>query len=125
MQPLSHSTLFRLLDACKMRERKTICGLDSSSVDGNGEFDTFEHLVKELQLSINEEKNLLQIIKLSRNYLKFEYRQSVSQDDSNCATHCRIPALSHSTEKDLKSSCKHSKYYMSYIKLLYFIEWSI
>ncbi|CAF2911482.1 unnamed protein product [Rotaria sp. Silwood2] len=93
-----------------------MCGLDSFSVDGNAGFDTLQRLVKELQVSNSEEKNLLQLIKLSCNYLKFEYQQNVSQDDTDCATHCRSFALSHPFEKDLKSNCNHSKHYMSCIK---------
>jgi len=115
-QPLSRSTVLRVLDACKMREKKTMCGLDSFSVDGNTGFDTLQRLVKELRIEDAEEKNLLQLIKLSRNYLKFEYGQNVSKDDTNCATHCRIFALSHPLEKKLKRSCKHSKHSMSCIK---------
>ena len=99
-----------------MREKKTMCGLDSFSVDGNAGFDTLQRLVKELQVNNFEEKNLLQLIKLSRNYLKFEYRQNVSQDNTDCATHCRIFALSYPLEEDLRSSCNHSKHYMSCIK---------
>ena len=72
-QPLSRSTVLRLLGACRMREKKTMCGLDSFSVDGNAGFHTLQRLVKELQVNNFEEKNLLQLIKLSRNYLKFEY----------------------------------------------------
>ncbi|CAF4535520.1 unnamed protein product [Rotaria sp. Silwood2] len=115
-QPLSRSTVFRLLDACKMRGKKTMSGLDSFSVDGNAGFDILQRLVKELQVNNTEEKNLLQLIKLSRNYLKFGYRQNVSQDDTDCATHCRLFALSDPLEKDLKSNCNHSKHYMSCIK---------
>jgi len=99
-----------------MREKKTMCGLDSFSVDGNSGFDTPQHLVKELQVDNTEEKNLLQLIKLSRNYLKFEYGQNVSKDDTDCATHCRSFALSHPQEKNLASSCNHSKHFMSCIK---------
>ena len=87
-QPLSRSTVFRLLGACKMREKTTMCGLDSFSVDGNVGFDTLQRLVKDLQVNHVEEKSLLQLIKLSRNYLKFEYLQNVSQDNTDCATHC-------------------------------------
>jgi hypothetical protein len=98
-QPLSHSTVFRLLGVCKMQEKKTMCGLDSFSVDGNIGFDILQSLVKDLQVDKDEEKNLSQLIHLSRNYLKFEYQQNVTQDDTNCATHCRLFSLSHPLEK--------------------------
>ena len=116
VQPLSRSTIFRLLGACKMQEKKTMCGLDSFSVDGNAGFDTLQRLVNELQVNYTEEKNLLQLIKLSRNYLKFEYRQNVSQDDTDCATHCRLFALSYSLDENFKSSCNHSTHSMSCVK---------
>ena len=96
--------------------KKTMCGLDSFSVDGNAGFDTLQRLVNELQVNYTEEKNLLQLIKLSRNYLKFEYRQNVSQDDTDCATHCRLFALSYSLDENFKSSCNHSTHSMSCVK---------
>ena len=74
-QPISRSTVFRLLNVCKMRKKKTMCGLDSFAVDGNAGFDTLQCLVKEFRLDSIEEKNLLQLIKLGRNYLKIEYKQ--------------------------------------------------
>ncbi|CAF1547066.1 unnamed protein product [Adineta ricciae] len=99
-EPLSRSTVLRVLSACKMRQKKTLCGLDSFAVDGNAGFDTLERL----------------LIKLSRTYLKFEYGQNVNQDDTDCATHCRLFAFSSSIEENLKRSCKHSRHYMSCIK---------
>ena len=55
-------------------------------MDGNAGFDTLQQLVNRLKIDIFEEKKLSQLIKLSRHYSKFEYRQNVSQDDTNCAT---------------------------------------
>jgi hypothetical protein len=116
VQPLSRSTVFRLLGACKMREKKTMCGLDSFSVDGNVGFDTLQRLIKDLRVDSTEEKNLLQLIKLGRNYLKLEYGQNVSQDDTDCATHCRAFALSDPLEKNLKRSCNHLEHRMACLK---------
>ena len=96
--------------------KKTMCGLDSFSVDGNTGFDSLERLLKELRIANAEEKTLLQLIKLSRTYLKFEYVQNVNQDDTNCAKHCRIFALSHPVDENLKRSCNHSQRFMSCIK---------
>ena len=76
-QTLNRSTELCLLGACKMGEKKIVCGLDSFSVDGNATFDTFQRLVKELQMNNVKEKELLKRIKLSRNCLKFEYRQII------------------------------------------------
>jgi hypothetical protein len=44
--PLSHSTVYRLLGVYKMQQKKTMCGLDNFAVN-------------DLQLSKNEEKNML------------------------------------------------------------------
>jgi hypothetical protein len=112
-QPLSRSTVLRLLGVCKMQQKKTMCGLDSFSVDGNVGFDILENLVKDLQLNKNQEKNMLQLIHLSRNYLKFEYQQNVNEDETNCATHCRLFALSHPTDKNFKASCNHIAHSMA------------
>ena len=43
-QPLSRSTVYRLLGVCKMQQKKTLCGLDSFAVDGNNGFDILENL---------------------------------------------------------------------------------
>ncbi|CAF1498775.1 unnamed protein product [Adineta steineri] len=115
-RPLSRSTVYRLLGTCKMQQKKTMCGLDSFAVDGNNGFDILENLVKDLEFSKNEEKNMLQLIHLSRNYLKFEYQQNVNDDDTNCATHCRLFALSYPTDKNFKSNCHHTDHAMSCIK---------
>lgn len=115
-QPLSRSTVLRLLNVCKMRQKKVMCGLDSFSVDGNTGFDTLEYLVKELKLNNIDEKNLLQLIKISRNYLKFEYQQNVTHDVTNCATHCRLFALSHPTDKNFKINCNHMEHIFSCVK---------
>lgn len=115
-QPISRSTVFRLLGVCKMRQKKTLCGLDSFAVDGNAGFDTLQCLVKDFRLDINQEKNLMQLIKLGRNYLKVGYKQNVNQDNSNCATHCRLFALGHPSEKSLMANCHHSNHTMSCLK---------
>jgi len=115
-QPLSRSTVYRLLDVCKMQQKKTMCGLDSFVVDGNNGFDMLENIVKDLELNKNEEKNMLQLVSLSRNYLKFEYSQNVNDNKTNCATHCRLFALSHPTDKNFKASCGHTEHSMTCIK---------
>ncbi|CAF1530589.1 unnamed protein product [Adineta ricciae] len=115
-RPLSRSTVYRLLDVCKMQQKKTMCGLDSFVVDGNNGFDMLETIVRDLELNKNEEKNMLQLVSLSRNYLKFEYPQNVNDNNSNCATHCRLFALSHSTDRNFKAICGHTEHFMSCIK---------
>lgn len=93
-----------------------MCGLDSFAVDGNAGFDSLQSLLKQLRLSKSEEKHLLQIIKLSRQYLKVEYKQNVNQDDSDCATHCRWWALSNPSDRHLMNNCHHSIHSMSCLK---------
>jgi hypothetical protein len=115
-EPLSRSTVLRLLDICKMRSKKTMCGLDSFVVDGNAGFDTLQRLIKELVTNCTEEKNLLQLVVLSRNYLKVEHRQHVAQDDSACATHCRIFALSQPMDRHFKATCNHLTHSMSCVR---------
>ena len=115
-QPLSRSTVLRLLGICKMRAKKTMCGLDSFVVDGNAGFDTLQRLIKELVNSCTEEKNLLQLVTLSRNYLKIEHRQNVAQDDSACATHCPTFALSQPMDRYFKATCNHQSHAMLCVK---------
>lgn len=115
-QAISRSTAFRLLNTCKMRQKKTLCGLDSFAVDGNDGFDTLQSLVKSFRLKLDDEKNLLQLIKLSRNYLKYHYKQNVIEDDSACATHCRLFALSSSSDKSFMINCGHSSHSMSCVE---------
>ena len=115
-QPLSRSTVRRLLSICKMRAKKTMCGLDSFVVDGNAGFDTLQRLIKELVTNCTEEKNLLQLVVLCRNYLKLEHRQNVAQDDSACATHCPTFALSQPMDRNFKATCRHLTHAMSCVK---------
>ncbi len=112
-QPLSRATVFRLLGVCKMQQKRTMCGLDSFSVDGNNGFDILENLIKDLQLNKNQEKDMLQLVHLSRNYLKFEYQQNINEDQTNCATHCRLFALNHPTDKNFQADCGHKIHSMS------------
>ena len=43
-------------------------------------------------------------------------KQNVNQDDSDCATHCRLFALSHPSEKSLVADCHHANHSMSCLK---------
>ena len=41
-------------------------------------------------------------------YLKTTYRNHCKEDDSKCADHCRVFALSHAGDTDVQKVCSHS-----------------
>ena len=41
-------------------------------------------------------------------YLKTTYRNHCEEDDSKCADHCRVFALSHAGDTDVQKVCSHS-----------------
>ncbi|CAH3133887.1 unnamed protein product, partial [Pocillopora meandrina] len=44
----------------------------------------------------------------SKLYLKTTYRNRCEEDDSKCADHCRVFALSHAGDTDVQKVCSHS-----------------
>ena len=107
-RPLSRATVFRLLEICKMRQKKTLCGLDSFVVDGMQGFDTLEKLTTQLVNNEEEKKHLIQLLALSKEYIKVEYKMHVTQGDVTCITHCRTFALGHATDKHFEMKCNHA-----------------
>ena len=44
----------------------------------------------------------------SKLYLKTTYRNHCEEDDSKCADHCRVFALSHAGDTEVQKVCSHS-----------------
>ena len=112
-EKLSRSTVFKLLGLFKTRKSQNLAGLDSFVVDGIAGFTTLKNLILKFNLKSEEEKSLLKLIELSQNYLKVEYKIHVTNPEDNCFTHCRIFALSDSTDKSLSGQCGHKKHSFS------------
>ena len=55
-----------------------------------------------------KKKHLIQLLALSKEYIKVEYKMHVTQGDVTCITHCRTFALGHATDKHFEMKCNHA-----------------
>ena len=105
-EPLSNSTLFRILDARAASQRKSLSGLDNIATDGATAFDLVEKIVDEVekvtmasQWTPTARRNLRE----GKNYLKTDYRLHCKETESPCPDHCRRFALSNPNDKFFRS----------------------
>ena len=105
-EPLSNSTLFRILDARAASQRKSLSGLDNIATDGATAFDLVEKIVDEVekvtmasQWAPTARRNLRE----GKNYLKTDYRLHCKETESPCPDHCRRFALSNPNDKFFRS----------------------
>lgn len=110
-EPLSRSTLYRILEVREASERKSLQGLDNTAADGASAFESMKTIVRQLvnfgvekSWSDNTEKRLDQ----GKQYLKTDYRVHCKEEFSLCADHCRQFALSDPNDVDFKVSCNHT-----------------
>ncbi|CAC5390369.1 unnamed protein product [Mytilus coruscus] len=110
-QPLSRSSLFRILNACSASKRSCLKGLDNISAEGSAAFDTCIYVISEI-----EKKGLLSAwskaisskLKSYKMYLKTDFKLHL-EIESRCADHCLQWALSDTTDKsgNFKVHCLH------------------
>ena len=96
-EPLSMSTLFKILELREVSQRKSLQGLDNTAADGAAGFQTVETLVETLEKRGVEKQWCLrfcQNLRDAKRYLKTDYRVHCQQCFSTCADHCRKFALS-------------------------------
>ena len=78
--PLSRSTLRRILAACRASTRKSLQGLDYFVSDGSKAFDDLHELINKLAdcgLEMSTIQNLQMKLKEGKNYLKIDFKVSV------------------------------------------------
>lgn len=110
-QPLSPSTLYKVLQSCPASKRTNLKGLDNIAADGAAAFECLSKLVSDLQFHIIEEneklKEIGQQVHTSKVYLKTDFKLHVQIEDP-CADHCIKYALSDGSSPHLQDQCQHS-----------------
>ncbi|CAF3348357.1 unnamed protein product [Rotaria sp. Silwood2] len=104
---LSNRSLYRVLNECKMSQRKSLAGLDDYTAGGTESFDVLENLVTSLPITKYEQKRIIMQLHEAKRYLKNGFSLNLSLQ-SNVASHCVNFALSDSDSKsDFYISCNH------------------
>ena len=86
-------------------------GLDNTAAEGANGFKYFLQVIDELERVGAEKdwcKEVRKRLQESKLYLKTTYRNHCEEDDSKCADHCRVFALSHAGNTDVQKVCSHS-----------------
>ncbi|KAL9958399.1 hypothetical protein ACROYT_G035406 [Oculina patagonica] len=110
-EPVSRSTLYRILEVREASQQKSLSGLDNTAAEGASSFERLHGILEELNQAgadkgkIQELKNKLNHCK---NYLKTEFKVNCSALESDCADHCRKFALSDPDDADFQNECQHS-----------------
>ena len=86
-------------------------GLHDTAAEGTDGFKDFLQIIDELE-SVGAEKDQFKEVRKrpqeSKLYLKTTYRNHCEEDDSKCADHCRVFALSHAVDTEVQKVCSHS-----------------
>ena len=109
-EPLSRSSLFKILEVREASQRKSLQGLDNTAADGAAGFQTIETLVETLEKGGMEKQWCLRICQNlcdAKRYLKTDYCVHCQQYYSTCADHCRKFALSDPVDPELQHPCPH------------------
>ena len=109
-QPLSRSTLFKILEVREASQRKSLQGLDNTAADGSAGFHTVEVIVDDLEKGgLNRQwcAEVKRKLKDAKRYLKTGYRVHCKPEEDACPDHCRKFALSDEKDPDFQESCSH------------------
>ena len=90
-EPISRSTMWRVLDVQEASQRKSLRGLDNTAADGADGFDVLLRIVDELERVGAEKDWCVQARKKLREgklYLKTTYRDHCRENGSCCPDHC-------------------------------------
>ena len=99
-EPLSESSLNKILKQMNPSQRKSLAGLDDTTADGLNGFKTLENTVSNF---VGRKKHYLDRLEQAKRYLKIVYPQNC-QDHSPCPTHCISLALSDPSASNLQRS---------------------
>lgn len=95
VNPLSRSTLYRILEVREASERKSLAGLDNTAADGSTAFQTLQSIVEQLvQVGADKKwsQNIIKRLDQAKQYLKTDFKTHCLECESLCADHC-IPHL--------------------------------
>ena len=110
-QPISRSTMWRVLDVQEASQRKSLRGLDNTAAEGSDGFQELLRIVDELERVGAEKDWCVQSRKKLREgklYLKTTYREHCKEDGSCCPDHCRPFSLSDASDAHYQETCNHS-----------------
>ena len=109
-QPISRSTMWRVLEVQEASQRKSLRGLNNTAADGADGFKDLLRIVDELEGSgavkdwCEQARKRLHDGKL---YFKTTYGDHCREDGSCCPDHCTAFALSDVSDTDYKNTCGH------------------
>jgi len=109
-EPLSRSTLFKILEVREASQRKSLQGLDNTAADGSAAFQTVERIVDDLEKGGLARQWCTEVkgkLKDAKRYLKTGYRVHCKPETAACPDHCRKFALSDEQDTDFQESCSH------------------
>ena len=110
VDPLSRSTLYRILEVRDASERKSLAGLDNTAAEGSTAFHTLQSIVEQLvQVGVDTKwgQNILQKLDKAKQYLKTDFKTHCLESESTCADHCIPFALSNPDDVNFQIKCTH------------------
>ena len=109
--PLSRSTLFRILEVREASQRKSLSGLDNKAADGSKAFQALGNIAEQLVkvgVDISWSADIQTRLNAGKQYLKTDYKVHCHEGSSPCADHCRVFSLSDPCDLDFQEKCEHS-----------------
>ena len=109
-EPLSRSTLFRILEVREASQQKSLSGLDNTAADVSAGFAQLLRIVDELDqigLAKNVADELRRALSEGKRYLKTQFQSHCQEDESECPDHCRKFGLSDPNDPDFQEQCSH------------------
>ena len=109
-EPLSRTTLFKILEAGQASQRKSFQDLDNTAADGSAGFQKIEIIVDDLEKGgMNRQwcAEVKERLKSRKRYLKTNYRVYRNTEEALCPDHCRKFALSDEQDPDFQEKCSH------------------
>ena len=107
-EPLSRSTLFRILEVREASQRKSLQGLDNTAADGSNGFNRMEQITEHLVhlgMDIQWSQSVIKRLHKAKEYIKTDYKAHCQEDDSSCADHCTMFALSDPEDEAFQVKC--------------------
>ncbi|CAF3133837.1 unnamed protein product [Rotaria sp. Silwood2] len=105
-KPLGDRKLLYILEGINTRSQKAISGMDDFAKAAADGWEALTNLLPNLRIEKEEKQNLLNCIENSSLYLKSSYSTHCN-NNSECATHCTVFALSQATNPEFFEMCKH------------------
>ena len=109
-EPLSRTTLLKILEVRRASQRKSLQGFDNTAADGSVGFQKIEMIVDDLEKGgMNRQwcAEVKERLKSEKRYLKTNYRVHCNPEEALCPDHCRKFALSDEQDPDFQEKCSH------------------